>query len=73
MLGVGVGALIFKAAIVPLIAAHPFQFPKGPVTLSPGNGEMYRDGVRFIVVANAAALIPARRSSKIKILDAIWG
>ncbi len=67
------GALIFEAAIVPLVAAHPFHFPNGPVSLRPSGHEMLRDGVLLGIVAVLAAWIPAGRSVRMRILDAIWG
>jgi hypothetical protein len=41
--------------------------------LSPSNREMRRAALILILVAVAAALIPAWRSIRIRILDAIWG
>jgi ABC-type antimicrobial peptide transport system permease subunit len=73
VVGVVLGALAFELAVVPFAAAHPFQFPNGAVTLSPEAGEMRRDGALLVIVAVLAALIPAWRSVRIKILDAIWG
>lgn len=73
VVGIVLGALAFKLAVVPFVAAHPFQFPNGPVTLAPEAGEMRRDGALLVIVAVLAALIPAWRSVRIRILDAIWG
>jgi putative ABC transport system permease protein len=71
--GVGTGLLLFLFAVIPLVAAHPFQFPNGPVTLAATSGEMTRDVIILIIVAALAALIPAARSVRMKIPDAIWG
>lgn len=73
MAGIGAGFLLFKYAITPVVSQHPFHFPNGPVTLATTWGETVRDLVILIVVAILAALIPATRSVRIKILDAIWG
>ena len=73
VIGIGVGALIFQAAVVPFVGHHPFQFPNGPVTLSPSAPEMRRDALILVIVAITAAFIPAWRSVRIRILDAIWG
>lgn len=73
VVGIAAGALLFKAAVVPFVAHHPFQFPNGPVTLSPSASELRRDALILIVVAISAAFIPAWRSVRIRILDAIWG
>lgn len=73
ILGIALGVVLFRFAVVPLVAAHPFHFPNGPVTLSPSAREMIRDGVLLALVAVLAAFVPAYRSVRIKILDAIWG
>lgn len=70
--GVVIGTILFKAAAVPFVAAHPFHFPNGPVTLAPSSHEMRRDALILILVAISAAFLPAWRSTRIRILDAIW-
>jgi hypothetical protein len=55
------------------VHSHPFHFPNGPVTLATTWNEMSRDLVILIIVATLAALAPALRSVRIRILDAIWG
>ena len=72
LVGIGIGMLVFTAAVVPYVAHHPFHFPNGPVTLSPSVQETRRDAAILIGVALTAALIPAWRAVRIKILDAIW-
>jgi putative ABC transport system permease protein len=71
--GVGTGFVLFRFAVTPLVASHPFHFPNGPVTLATTWNEMIRDLIILIVVATLAALAPAIRSVRIRILDAIWG
>lgn len=73
VVGVVIGILVFKAAVVPFVASHPFQFPNGPVTLAPSSHEIRRDALVLVVVAVIGALLPAWRSMRIRILDAIWG
>jgi putative ABC transport system permease protein len=71
--GVGTGFVLFRFAVTPLVHSHPFHFPNGPVTLATTGNEMSRDLIILIIVATLAALAPALRSVRIRILDAIWG
>jgi putative ABC transport system permease protein len=71
--GVGTGFVLFRFAVTPLVASHPFHFPNGPVTLATTGSEMSRDLIILIIVATVAALAPALRSVRLRILDAIWG
>lgn len=71
--GIGTGFVLFRFAVTPLVRSHPFHFPNGPVTLATTWNEMSRDLVILIIVATLAALVPALRSVRIRILDAIWG
>lgn len=73
LVGVGLGLLLFRFAISPLVKSHPFQFPNGPVTLATTWREMVLDLIILAIVASLAALAPAARSIQIRILDAIWG
>jgi putative ABC transport system permease protein len=73
IVGVVLGVLLFKAAVVPFVASHPFHFPNGPVTLAPSSHEIRRDALVLVIVAIIGALLPAWRSMRIRILDAIWG
>ncbi len=50
----------------------PFQFPNGPVTLASTWHQMRQNLVILIIVALLAAALPAIRSVRVKILDAIW-
>jgi len=71
--GVGTGFVLFRFAVTPLVHSHPFRFPNGPVTLATTWNEMSRDLIVLLIVATLAALAPAVRSVRIRILDAIWG
>ena len=71
--GIVTGFLLFRFAAVPLVAARPFSFPNGPVALAVTRREMVRDLIVLAVVAGLAALVPALRSVRIPLLDAIWG
>jgi putative ABC transport system permease protein len=73
LVGVIAGALLFRGAVVPLVAHHPFHFPTGPVTLSVTGKEMRRDAFILVVVATIGALIPAWRSVRLGLVEAIWG
>jgi putative ABC transport system permease protein len=71
--GIGVGFLLFRYGVTRFVKHHPFHFPNGPVTLATTWGEMVRDLVILLAVATIAAIVPATRSVRIRILDAIWG
>jgi putative ABC transport system permease protein len=71
--GIAAGLAIFRLAIVPLVRAHPFHFPNGPVTLATSAHEIRRDIVILLIVALVAAAAPAVRSVRLRIIDAIWG
>ena len=73
LIGIILGWVLFKQVAIPLVQHHPFRFPNGPVTLASDNKEMRRDVVILLIVAFIGAIIPAARSVRIKILDAIWG
>lgn len=71
-LGVGLGAVLFLAAAAPFVERHPFVFPFGSAALGIRASEMWRDAWISVVVAAISACIPAWRSVRIRILDAIW-
>ncbi|MBO0744881.1 MAG: FtsX-like permease family protein [Candidatus Dormibacteraeota bacterium] len=70
--GVACGYAVFLYVVTPIVQRHPFQFPNGPVTLAATWGEMVRDLVILAAVSAAAALVPAIRSTHLRLLDAIW-
>jgi putative ABC transport system permease protein len=72
-IGVAIGSTAFLFMVVPLVRQHPFDFPVGPVTLSVTRDELRRDTVVLIIVAAAGAVLPAWRTTRVRILDAIWG
>lgn len=71
--GTAVGLGILFGAVVPVIDAHPFSFPIGPVTLSVSGRQLRSDALVLVVVAVLAATLPAWRTARVRILDAIWG
>jgi ABC-type lipoprotein release transport system permease subunit len=73
VVGTVVGYLLFRFVLVPVVDQHPFQFPSGPVTLLIVPQVTRSNAVILIVVAAVAALIPAVRTVRMRILDAIWG
>jgi putative ABC transport system permease protein len=72
ILGIGAGLAFFNYVIVPIVAHRPFNFPNGPVTLASTWHQMRQNLIILVIVALIAAAIPAVRSVRIKILDAIW-
>jgi putative ABC transport system permease protein len=70
--GTAVGITLYLGAVVPLIDRYPFSFPNGEVTLSVSRAQLRSDAVILIVVAVASALLPALRTVRVRILDAIW-
>ncbi len=73
LVGTLVGYLLFRFVLVPVVDSHPFQFPTGPVTLMLVTEVTRSNIITLILVAAVAALIPAVRAVRMRILDAIWG
>lgn len=73
IIGVALGAAIFLGVIVPVVHRHPFQFPTGPVELSVSGRELRRDALILMTVAVVGAVIPASRSVRVRLIEAIWG
>jgi putative ABC transport system permease protein len=73
IVGLIVGILVFKYVIIPVEARHPFEFPFGPAYLTTKPSYTVRMAFILLMVALVAAFIPVRRTTRIKILDAIWG
>ena len=73
LVGTMLGYLLFRFVLVPVVAAHPFEFPTGPVSLVLVPEVTRSNVVILIAVAAVAALIPAVRAVRMRILDAIWG
>ena len=73
VVGVGVGAAFTFGLVVPLVDRHPFQFPIGAVTLTATADVLRSNGRLLVAVAIVGALVPAMRSVRLRLLDAIWG
>ncbi len=71
--GTVVGWALFRYLIMPLVERHPFQFPTGPSVLETSPDHTIRTAVILLAVAAISALIPAVRTARMRILDAIWG
>ena len=71
--GVALGLGLFYGLAIPVVDHHPFNFPIGPVTLSPTGPELRRDALILVVVAVVGALLPAWRTVRARLLDVIWG
>lgn len=67
------GAALFSLAAVPIVDANPFDFPIGPVTLSAEGNLFLRSGAILVAVAMMGALVPAWRTVRMRLLEAIWG
>ena len=73
LIGTALGWLVFRLILVPAVARHPFHFPNGDVTLAVVR-ETAQDNITILlVVAALAAALPAIRTVRMRILDAIWG
>ena len=70
--GATVGITLYLGAVIPLIDRYPFSFPNGDVTLSVSSSQLRTDAAILIAVAVASALLPALRTVRVRILDAIW-
>lgn len=73
IVGTILGCTFFNLIFAKIVEAHPFKFPFGPVVLNIDNPDMWRFAFIMVGVSILSAIIPAIRSVKIKILDAIWG
>lgn len=73
IIGSSIGALVFLYAVVPIERAYPFKIPYGKVFLQLNYNNMIIYAGILVAVAIVAALIPAWRTIRISIIDAIWG
>lgn len=73
VLGVSLGALLMWAGVAPLFERHPLSFPTGPVSLSLTGTVLRRNAAVMLLVAVLGALLPAVRTVRTRLLDAIWG
>lgn len=72
-LGSLIASLLFVFILVPLERQFPLKFPFGYVYLVTNLYELFGYGLILIAIAVISALLPAFRSTHIKIIDAIWG
>ena len=73
IIGSSIGALVFIYVVVPIERAYPFKIPYGKVFLQLNYNNMIIYAGILVAVAIVAALIPAWRTIRISIIDAIWG
>jgi putative ABC transport system permease protein len=73
IVGIVAGLVLFRLAITPLVNAHPFHFPNGPVVLATNAHEVRQDVLILLIVALLAAALPAIQAVRLRIIDAIWG
>lgn len=73
VLGIIIGALLYKFMIVEYFNRYPFELRNGEVSLVTPMSQYISYGIFLLVVAVLAALMPALREVRIKLLAAIWG
>lgn len=73
IIGSIIGVVIFVGVVVPIERVYPFTFPYGEVYLVVNPGFMLTNVLILIGVGLISALLPAWRSMRISIIDAIWG
>ena len=72
VVGTLVAVVIFAFIIRPIEARYPFHFPFGDILLPLDIAYLVRSMFILLGVSVAAAFLPAWRTIKIKIIDAIW-
>ena len=73
LIGIALGIAAYRSVIMPFVDRHPFQFPNGDVTLGVDPATVRANVLILLTVAALAAAIPAIRTVRMRILDAIWG
>lgn len=73
LIGSVIGAVVFVGVVVPIERIYPFTFPYGEVYLVINPGFMLINGLILIGVSVVSAFIPAWRSMRLSIIEAIWG
>ena len=73
LVGSAIGAAIFIWVIVPIERTYSFTSPYGKVLLAVDYRFMVINTVILLLVGLVAALVPAWRTIRISIIDAIWG
>jgi putative ABC transport system permease protein len=73
IIGSGLGAITFLFVVVPIERIYPFKIPYGNVYLQINYKFMLLNAAILLVVAIISALMPAWKTIRISIIDAIWG
>lgn len=73
LVGIMLGFVTYRAALIPLVRQHPFQFPNGDVVLVANAATTRSNVILLMIVAVLAALVPTAVTMRMKLLDAIWG
>ena len=73
IIGSFIGVILFVGVVVPIERIYPFTFPYGEVFLVVDPGFMLTNVLILIGVGLVSALLPAWRSMRISIIEAIWG
>lgn len=73
IIGSAIGAGVFIVGVVPLERLYPFKIPYGKVFLTVDYKFMFIIAAVLIVIGLISALLPAWRTMRISIIDAIWG
>lgn len=73
LLGVVLGVLLFKFALIPIFNAHPLRLPLGAVSLVINQQIVYVRALALFIVAFLGAYVPIQRALRMHIIDAIWG
>lgn len=73
VIGAVLGGVVFMTAVVPIEARYPFNFPFGDVLLAVNPGFMVSNAIILVIVGIVSALLPAWRSMRMSIIEAIWG
>lgn len=73
LLGVAIGIIIFKYAMVPFFINRPLHLPVGNVSLVIENSIMYTRSVALLLVSFLGAYIPIQKTLRMSIINAIWG
>lgn len=73
VIGTAAGLAVFHLVVMPAVERHPIMFPSGPAVLVSDPGDALRNLLLLVAISVASVLVPAFRTVRMKILDAIWG
>lgn len=73
VVGVVLGIVLFKFAIIPLFIQKPLHLPVGNVSLVIDQTIMYVRAVALLLVSFLGAYIPVQKTLRMHIINAIWG